>query len=379
MYDGNIAVIGVGSVGSMALWRLSKLLTGVVGFEGSVVGHDNCAVGGDTRLFRRVYKEGLHYDSFLSKSQTLWAELSLDSGRDLFQNCGALNVVHSDSQELKSLEEFAEETSVEYELLSHDDLGVRFPQLNLNPNYIGIYDAAGGFLWTDTAVRSATERGLESGATLRTGAEVVAVKSDSDKVTVEVSDGSSYAFKQAVIACGARSLNLLPKTFSQSMTYQRLVMTWFGLNASEQYLPKNFPVLSMKHGEQHIYAAPSTDGASIKISGLLQNTTVYPNQFDFDQSVSAMERIEAGHVLEGLFHGVSEYPVRATAYPEGYSSHKDPIIDYIDTHKRIFAATAFSGKGFKIAPAVGEYIAQRVGGKVNWLDKFSVNSFFARR
>lgn len=54
MTDGELAVIGLGSAGSMALRQAAKLSGGggVVGFEARNPAHGRGAVGGDSRLFR---------------------------------------------------------------------------------------------------------------------------------------------------------------------------------------------------------------------------------------------------------------------------------------------------------------------------------------
>jgi glycine/D-amino acid oxidase-like deaminating enzyme len=52
MADGKLAVIGLGSIGSMALWQASRLSDSVTGFEAASPAHGRSAVGGDTR---RVY------------------------------------------------------------------------------------------------------------------------------------------------------------------------------------------------------------------------------------------------------------------------------------------------------------------------------------
>lgn len=56
MTDGKLAVIGLGSIGSMALWQASHLSDSVTGFEAASPAHGRSAVGGDTRLFRMIYR-----------------------------------------------------------------------------------------------------------------------------------------------------------------------------------------------------------------------------------------------------------------------------------------------------------------------------------
>jgi sarcosine oxidase len=57
MTDGELAVIGLGSAGSMALWQAATLSREVVGFEARSPGHGRSAVGGDSRLFRMTFRE----------------------------------------------------------------------------------------------------------------------------------------------------------------------------------------------------------------------------------------------------------------------------------------------------------------------------------
>ena len=44
--DGKLAVIGLGSIGSMALWQASRLTDSVTGFEAQAPAHGRSAVGG---------------------------------------------------------------------------------------------------------------------------------------------------------------------------------------------------------------------------------------------------------------------------------------------------------------------------------------------
>ena len=75
MTDGKLAVIGLGSIGSMALWQASRLTDSVVGFEAQSPAHARSAVGGDTRLFRMLYRGVPDFYPILERSRSLCAEL----------------------------------------------------------------------------------------------------------------------------------------------------------------------------------------------------------------------------------------------------------------------------------------------------------------
>lgn len=44
-----IAVVGIGAIGSMTLWRLADRGADVTGFEAAAIGHDDAAYGGEVR------------------------------------------------------------------------------------------------------------------------------------------------------------------------------------------------------------------------------------------------------------------------------------------------------------------------------------------
>jgi sarcosine oxidase len=92
MTDGKLAIIGLGSIGSMALWQASRLSDSVVGFEAQSPAHARSAVGGDTRLFRMLYRGTPSYYPILQRSRSLWAELEAESGQDILTRCGGLSI-----------------------------------------------------------------------------------------------------------------------------------------------------------------------------------------------------------------------------------------------------------------------------------------------
>jgi sarcosine oxidase len=80
--DAQLAVIGLGSIGSMALWQASRLSDSVVGFEAATPAHGRSAVGGDTRLFRMIYLGRPEYYPIIARSRGLWAELEAETGQE---------------------------------------------------------------------------------------------------------------------------------------------------------------------------------------------------------------------------------------------------------------------------------------------------------
>src|ERR671921_1021045 len=115
--DGKLAVIGLGSIGSMALWQASRLSDSVVGFEAQSPAHARSAVGGDTRLFRMLYRGIPDYYPILQRSRTLWAELEAETGQNILIRCGGLSIGTAGGPYIAALLETTRTNGAEHEIL----------------------------------------------------------------------------------------------------------------------------------------------------------------------------------------------------------------------------------------------------------------------
>lgn len=362
MSDFEYGVIGVGSVGSMTLWKLSEQSGSVLGIEGGTVANDNSAVGGDTRLFRRVYREGEQYENLLETSLNGWHELADISGQRIIEKTGMLSMFESTSPDQTILLSHAQRFGLEYEILTADEAVEAFPQFKMTSTMSGFYDPAGSFLRTDVAVRAAVRIAEKNGAEVLEGTPVVGIKSDHTGVTVTMTDRSVIRFDKVVVCLGARAPEVLPHQLASVVEPRRLVMTWFGADEIDDFRLGNFPIFGYRaeSDSQGIYGAPTIDGSMVKVSGFILNRPLVFERFEFDQTVSTEERIVAGNRAGDVVRGLSSRPVRATAYADLYTRDSQPIIDWIDSYDRVLLATGFSGKGFKIATGVGAAVASAV-------------------
>ena len=128
MTDGALAVVGLGSVGSMALWQASQRSGDVVGFEASTPAHPRSAVGGDTRLFRMTYRGEGNYYPILQAAQRLWRRLEEESGADILTQCGGLSIGEVDGEYLPALMDSIKRTGAPVEVLDHAQMHRRYPQ-----------------------------------------------------------------------------------------------------------------------------------------------------------------------------------------------------------------------------------------------------------
>ena len=79
-----VIVIGLGAMGSSALYNLSKRGVEVIGIDRFSPPHQFGSTHGDTRVFRVAYKEGIDYVPLLIRAKELWYELSQEAEREIF-------------------------------------------------------------------------------------------------------------------------------------------------------------------------------------------------------------------------------------------------------------------------------------------------------
>lgn len=85
-------VLGVGGMGSAALFELAKRGLRVLGLEQFAVGHDRGSSHGQTRIIRTAYYEHPAYVPLVRRSFAGWYDLEQRTGRHLLTECRCLSV-----------------------------------------------------------------------------------------------------------------------------------------------------------------------------------------------------------------------------------------------------------------------------------------------
>jgi sarcosine oxidase len=370
--DGKIAVIGVGTTGSMILWRSSLRSGGVVGFDSLHPASDNTAVGGDSRMFRMAYKEGSQYSGLLEDSERLWNELGAASGvRILDQTGGALTIAADNGDYARSLRDSAADAGAHFEIVPPDELRRRFPQHQLLPGDVGLFDPRGGFLRTESAVLNAIEQAESNGAVVHKTRGIDSIVPGDGGVEIRSGD-ESWTFERVVISAGAWSRDLLPSRYAEHVKPGRILLTWFPARKPADFQNSQFPAFMRDSGDVHMWGAPTLDGHTVKLGGIRRPDEIVDLE-SMNRELTTAE-FDASHTaVEQLLPGLVPTAIRAKAYPDLYTRDAQPLIGWLPDLPGVYVTTGFSGKGFKMAVGVGEAVAQDLFG-----EKQSANVDFAR-
>ena len=352
-----IAVVGVGAMGSMALWQLAVRGHDVTGFDRMGVPHDTGAHGAESRIFRLAYREGAQYIPLLKRSLDLWRELQVSSDRQFHYPIGCLYIGEHGADWLLGTIEGAQAHEVRHEVLDEQELRRRFPQHRLHGGELALLDIDGALLRPELGVRAAVKAATTLGARLHQGCAVERIVPDAEGVAVTVA-GEIHRFDQVVVTCGAWGTRMLGIP-SPRIIARRLVGTWFGVDDVEAYLPKNFPVCIRSTSEIDYSGFACMDGWTIKIMPPVN----YESDIDpdtVDRNVVYGDTAIMRRVAQTLLEGVDPEPVRSGVYLDGFTTDDHPIVDHHPESERIALALGFSGHGYKMAPAIGVALADLI-------------------
>ncbi|MDA3626341.1 N-methyl-L-tryptophan oxidase [Saccharopolyspora sp. WRP15-2] len=356
--DADVAVVGVGSIGSLVMWELAGRGVDVIGFEQHAPGHDRGAAGGETRLFRVAYSDGAAYIPLLRRSREAWLRLCEESGHRLFEPCGGLTIGSPQQRQILDLQANAAAEGVPVEVLSAGEMAERYPQHRLLDGEIGVFDAAAGMVRCDLAVLAAAEVARARGAQVVARSPVVAVRPGRDAVHIDTAD-RTWRVRQVVIAAGAWSGGFLPAQWASRVEPRRIALGWYAPEAVAQYRPEVYPVVIRVTHDLFLYGAPTVDGATVKVGGTQQARAI-PDPDSFDRRHSREETEVAREVISEFFTSLRPEPLRMDAFTDLYTTDERPVLGRVGDGGRVVVATGGSGRGFKMAPALAAAAADAV-------------------
>lgn len=348
-----IAVVGLGAIGSMTLLALAQRGVDVIGFEANVVGDDRAAFGGETRRFRYAIpgEHGSSHVKLARRAMERWVDLQSACGEELYRPLGELAIGPIDDIEMLSLQDCMRSEGIAHDILSPDQVGLRFPQHRLAADEVGIFAHEGGQLKSNIAVIAAVRTAQRLGAQVRERAKVTSVQSGSAMIEVTV-DGESTHFDHVIVTAGPRLAELVP-ALSHAFSVRRILSTWFEPDEMGSFQPTEFPPGFRRSHSGHSYTfLPGIDGSAAKfILWIAERPLISEPQAWLEEADEGAVALTA-QALEATLRHVKRAPARATSYLETFTLDRWPVVE--SPEDGITVLTGFSGSGFALAPVFGE-------------------------
>ncbi|MDS1112465.1 N-methyl-L-tryptophan oxidase [Gordonia westfalica] len=346
----DVAVIGAGSVGSMALWHLSKVPgLSVLGIEQYGRAHGLGSFAGESRLFRMAYKEGELYLPLLTDARRQWLELEKEADTQIMLQVGALSIGTETQPEMIATRGTIDTFGLPHRYLDTEELRKGFPQHDVHNGDVGILDPCGAGLRPEVAVLSALRLAEANGVRMLYRSAVETVEPGDNGVTIRTARDVVRA-RTAIVTTGSWATDLLPGV-RDLVHVQRLALSWFMPTDISRYLPDQFPVFMRDIGDVHFFGAPSLDGYSVKVSPGHLDLPTAPTLAELPDLPNDFAPRLAAQVTD-FFPDMNPEPVRLTAHHEMFTADRVPIVDR-DSTGSVVAVAGLSGHGFKLAPTFG--------------------------
>ncbi|MEO5694654.1 MAG: N-methyl-L-tryptophan oxidase [Usitatibacter sp.] len=348
-------VVGLGAVGSAALYQLARRGARVLGIDRHCPPHAFGSSTGETRITRQAIGEGDEYVPLVLRSYELFREIERESGESLLEVTGGLWISSQDRLAEAHAPDFFSNTlaaarrfHIEHEILAPPGIRGRFPQFNVRDNEVGYYEPGAGYLRPEACVRVQLALARKHGAEIRL------------EETVSSLDALPPS-RNVILSAGAWLPQFLPAELARLFTVTRQVQYWFEVpGAVERFMAPDFPVWiwQLQDSRNVIYGFPAIDGAvklaTEQYSVPTQPDAIRPEVTDEDKR-SMYETLVAPY-LPGLGpRCVKAVSCLYTATP-GFRF----VIDRLPARHDVIVASPCSGHGFKHSAAVGESLAQMV-------------------
>jgi glycine/D-amino acid oxidase-like deaminating enzyme len=179
--------------------------------------------------------------------------------------------------------------------------------------------------------------------------------------SVALSDARELEADRFVIACGPWMSQFFPETIGRRIVATRQEVFYFGVpGGSDMYEPGSTPVW-VHMANRLTYGVPGNERRGMKIaddtSGPEVNPTTMNRTPDGDRLASARA------ILRERFPGLSDAPLlesRVCQYEA--STDGNYLVDRHPAMDNVWLVGGGSGHGFKMGPALGEYVAALVMG-----------------
>ena len=352
-YD--LAVVGLGGMGSATLAEAAKRGAKVIGLEQFTRGHEFGSSTGRSRMIRKAYFEDPAYVPLLLRAYEKWRELERASGQQLLQITGLLMVGQDTAEIITGAERAAREHQLPLESLTAREIRRRYPMLRVHDDERGVFEPEGGVLDPERSVETQLQVAAAADAEMHFGLAMEKWEATEDQFVIRLADGSAVTSRALVLSLGAWFKDALEK-LGVAIRVQRNVQVWF-TPATNQFAPGCIPAFLLDRAglPAPLYGFPDFgDGvkAAFHAHGDLTNASHLDREIDrvrdVDPVAQAIEQWMPG--AGATFRAAKPCPYTLT--PDGHF-----VVDRHPRHPRLILCGGFSGHGFKFAPVIGEICA----------------------
>ena len=346
-------VIGLGGMGSSALYHLAKRGFRVCGLEQFGPVHDRGSSHGKFRVFRKAYFEHPDYVPLLQTAEQLWQQLEAECGASLYQRIGTVLSGPVNGDAIAGTLAAAQQHGLLVEQLNPAEANRRWPMLRFSEEHKIVLDADAGILAVEDCVAQHLNRARELGAEAFFFEPVRHWKVNSDSVTV-TTDKKTRMAESVVIAGGPWSQSLLAAQLPPFRILHKLQL-WYTVEQADLPRLSELPAFYFETPHGAFYGMPSGSD-QVKLARHTAGAQV-ADPSEPGQAAVVEERDPCLQFAKDYLRGIGRDPVRSSGCLYTMSPDGHFVVDHAANSSRIVFAAGFSGHGFKFSSVMGAALA----------------------
>jgi sarcosine oxidase len=354
-------VVGAGVFGAWTAYHLRRAGHRVILFDQYGPANSRASSGGESRIIRAAYGPDEVYSRMAQRSLAMWTAFFARAGHQLLYRTGVLWMARPNEPYVQQSRETLSKLAIPYRDLSAGELRHLYPQFQMDPDTVAIFEPQAGALMARQAVQAVVEQFLKGGGEYRHAA-VLAPRGQGQLNQILTSDGESIRADGYVFACGPWLGKVFPDAFAGRIFPTRQEVLFFGIPPGDRSFEQPLmPIWLDFSNNLGMYGFPDLENRGFKLAFDRHGPAFDP---DTGSRVVTADRIAAARdYLRLRLPALADAPVidsRVCQYEN--TSRGDFILDRHPEFENVWIAGGGSGHGFKHGPAVGEYTAARVMG-----------------
>ena len=355
----NIAIVGLGALGSAAAWEATRRGYSVIGLEQFELGHERGASHDTSRILRHSYHTP-HYVGLTFRAYDAWAELESDAGVALVTQTGGIDLFPPGAAiDMATYTQSMDAVGIGYDVLDNAALRGRWQQFTPPEGTVSLYQERSSIvpaaLGTATMQRLARERGAD----LRGRTRVDSVEATATGVRLITSDGVVTADRCIITADAWTSALTTPLGWPIPLTVTEEQVTYVTVPPSYADLPLwiwmddpsfyGFPTYTMPASVPEMTMKAAEDCGGPVVTGDERSGEI-------DEAM--LDRLMG--FLRANFSGIGA-PVRSKRCLYTLTADRDFVISPVPGYENVVVGLG-AAHAFKFAPAFGGMLVDLVEG-----------------
>ena len=366
-YD--LIVVGLGAMGSAALYQAAKAGHNVLGIDRYAPPHEFGSSHAETRVTRLAVGEGPEYLPLVARTHEIWRELAVETGEQLLYQSGGYIIAQSNASNtgdshwdrfVQRTADVAGQANIPFEIRTPAEVRQHIPNVLIRDKDEAGYEPSGGVVLSERAIATQLKLAHTLGATTQLNEPVVDIIFNADSVTV-VTEHDRYQAEKVIISAGAWMRDFLPAPKKDLLRVTRQVVYWFEVEDAAVFSTDRFPFLLWLGDTTEDYMgifpmAPNT------MPGIKLLTEQFHTATDPVSVSRAVTQAEIDHFYHEFvarkLRGVTPNCIKAAVCLYTNTPDEHFLIDFHPDSDRVVVASPCSGHGFKHSAAIGEAMVQ---------------------